>query len=128
MTKKLYDPKLRLAMREFDHICKKYDCMGIALLVSPTHSEFANRVEASWSVMRREPNGQIRFRAKKEDFKSKEDQHFHVESTVHGVTSIINWSRQTYGAWDELLAQLQTRMKIFYSIWDQPDSVPGDGK
>lgn len=125
---KLYDPKLREAAAEFTKLCEKYDCMAVTLFVSPTHAEFVNHFNPSWSVMKLEsPNG-LRFRSKKEDFSSKEEQHEKTEATAHGVTSIVEWSRKTNEAWANILNQLSKHMRILHSTWDEPDSVPGDGK
>lgn len=124
--KQKYDPKLREAMEEVRALCKKYDVMAAVLLVSQSHSEFGNILDPSWSVMRWEAQDRIRFRSKKEDFESKEAQHQATEATAHGVTSLVNWTRQQHVSWSGVLAQLQAHMKIFYSVWDKPDSVPGD--
>jgi hypothetical protein len=129
MSKSPYDPKLREAAEQFNAMCKKYDCMAVCLLVSPTHAEFVNVLDPSWSVMRPEGPAGIRFRSKKEDFNSKEEQHESTEATTHGVTSIVEWSRQTNRMWSGILSTLQKHMKIFYKTWaDEPDSIPGDGK
>ncbi|HTL13092.1 MAG TPA: hypothetical protein VL588_11415 [Bdellovibrionota bacterium] len=127
-----YDPKLREAMLEFRALCAKYDCMGAILLVSRTHAEFGNVIDPTWSVMHfeKDPEGggrmAVRFRSKKEDFPSKEAQHEATEATAHGVTSIMNWARQTHDMWASLLTELQKHMKVFFTVWDEPDSVPGD--
>lgn len=126
--KKPYDPKLREAADEFRAICKKYDCMAACLFVSPSHAEFVNELSPSWSVMKYEGEKQIRFRSKKEDFPSREAQHHATEATAHGITSIVNWTRQQNAAWSGILLQLQQKAKIFYGVWNKPDSVPGDGQ
>ncbi len=125
---KPYDPKLREAAEDFKALCLKYDCMGVVLFVSPTHSEFVNELSPTWSVMHKEGEHGIRFRSKKADFPSKDAQHFATESTTHGVTSIVEWTRMTNNAWSGILSKLREHMKIMHSVWDRPDSVPGDGK
>lgn len=124
---KPYDPKLREAAEEFAVLCAKYDCMGICLFVSPTHAEYVNEMSPSWSVMKREGQG-FRFRSKRADFPSKEAQHEVTEATTHGVTSIVNWTRQQHAAWSGILGKLMEHMTIAYGVWDKPDSVPGDGQ
>lgn len=129
--KKPYDPKLREAAEEFKAICEKYDCIGACLFVSPTHSEFVNELKTSWSVLRFEPTDQgvaIRMRSKRDDFPSKEAQRFATDSTVHAVTSIIEWSRQTHDNWQELLKLIRTKMTVLYSAWGEPDSIPTTGE
>lgn len=123
-----YDPKLRKAAEEFNLLCQKYDCVGVCLFVSPTHSEFVNHFSPSWSVMKMEGDDRLRFRSKKEDFPSDEDQKFATESTVHAVTSILEWSVLLHETWAKLLLHLRGHMTILHSAWGEPDSVPGDGK
>jgi hypothetical protein len=125
---KPYDPKLREAAEEFELLCKRYDVVGVCLFVSPTHSEFVNELSPSWSIMKIEDNRIIRFRSKRAEFPSKEAQYQATNATAHAVTSVVNWSRQTHGMWGNILYQLQSHIKIFYSIWDKPDSTPGDGQ
>ena len=123
-----YDPKLREAAEEFKALCTKYDCAGVVLFVSPTHSEFVNHVGPSWSVVKFElPNG-LRFRSKREDFPSKEAQRFATESTAHMLTSIVEWSRVLNASMTSVIKQLQGKMQILWSAWGYPDSYPGDGK
>lgn len=124
---KNYDPRLREAAQEFDAICRKYDCIGVALLVSPTHSEYLNNLEASWSLMRLD-GSYLRMRSKREDFTSKVAQDTATAATAHAITSIFEWSRRTHNHMCELLKMLQKHMRIGWKVWgDQPDSYPGDG-
>lgn len=122
-----YDPKLREAAEEFKAICKKYDCAGFVLFVSPTHSEFVNHFSPSWSVARLEGHG-VRFRAKAEELGSAEARNQAVLATTHMFTSAIEWSRQTNEVMRSIVQQLGRHIKIAWSTWDEPDSVPGDGK
>lgn len=127
-TKKPYDPKLREAALEFEQLCKRYDCVGVALFVSKTHSEFINYLSPTWSVMKLEPPNGLRFRSKKEDFKSKEEQHENTNATAHALTSIVEWSRQINDVTRSILQQISKHMAVVWSTWDKPDSTPGDGK
>jgi hypothetical protein len=70
----------------------------------------------------------MRFRSKREDFPTKEAQHFATESSTHLLTSIVEWSRQLNDSTRGVLMQLAEYMKIGWSVWGKPDSVPGDGK
>ncbi|TXG77594.1 hypothetical protein E6Q11_02375 [Candidatus Dojkabacteria bacterium] len=124
--KKPYDPKLREIAVEFENLCEKYDVAASCLFVSPTHSEFVNHISPTWSVMRLQ-DGMIRFRSKAEDFPSKEIQHERTEATAHVLTSILEWSRQTNETMRSVLQQLGKHMKIAWSVWNEPDSTPGDG-
>lgn len=123
-----YDLSLRDAAEDFKSICREYDCMGIVLFVSPRHAEFVNHISPSWSLMRHDGNESIRFRSKREDFGSKEEQDLATLATTHGVCSIVEWSRITFEAWQGVLTQLREHMTILHRTWEKPDSVPGDGK
>ena len=128
---KPYDPKLREVSAEFKALCKKYDCMGSVLFVSPTHAEFINELSPTWSVMKIELDDgvpRVRFRSKRADFPSKEIQNQRTNATVHGVTSIIEWSRMNLKSWSSILDALRPHMTVLHSAWGDPDSVPGDGK
>jgi hypothetical protein len=88
------------------------------LLVSPTHSEYLFHIEASWSVMKFEPGGRMRFRSKREDFKTKEQQHEMTEGSVHALTSFVQFGRMCQANMEGILDQLRKHMKIAYSVWD----------
>jgi hypothetical protein len=118
---KNFDPKLKQAIKEFDAICRKYDCMGSALFVSPTHAEFRNVIDSTWSLMKYELPDRVRFRSKKTDFKDEREQHAATEATVHGVTSLINWHQGSLDIWNRLLLILRDHMQIIYRIWDLSD-------
>lgn len=130
---KPYDPKLRKAAEEFTALCKKYDCVGSAIFVSPTHAEFVHQLEPTWSVMRIEPQDDggagIRFRSKAQDFDSKEAQEAHTAASAHAVTTLLQHSERSYGLWRGLLEKMQEQMTVLYRTWgSKPDSVPGDGQ
>lgn len=131
---KHYDPKLREAAEEFKALCKKYDCMAVTLLVSPTHAEFVNHISPTWSLMRfeipleRNSYAAIRFRSKRADFPTKEAQDAATLATTHGVTSIVEWSRMIHTNWTQLLDMLRQHMVVLHKAWGRPDSVPGDGQ
>lgn len=127
--KKPYDPKLREAALEFEALCKKYDCMGSALFSSPTHSEYINYFQTSWSVISLESPTQLRLRSKLEDFGGdKAAQKKATESTLHALTSLVEWSRKTHEAYQSVIHQVGKHMRILWKTWDTPDSIPGDGK
>lgn len=128
--KPLYDPKLRDAAEEFKAICKKYDCIGVVLFVSPTNSEFVNNIHASWSAMSIEPdNHSVRIRCKREDFASHEDQKKVVDATSHALTSIYEWTRLANQDFFKVICLVREKWKFLWKAWDcVPDSIPGDGK
>lgn len=125
--KQPYDPKLRECAEEFKALCKKYDCAGVVLFVSPTHCEFVNEIAPKWGVVTLEEPG-IRFRSKREDFASKEEQEAATLASSHMLTSILEWSRMLDQNFTSVLNQLSQKMHILWSAWDRPDSIPGDGK
>ena len=133
--KKPYDPKLRAAMEDIKAVLRKHDVMGLAILASPTHSEFLCDPQATWSVAKIEaaPEGghAIRFRSKRDDFPSREAQHAATEATVHGIES-FHWLCFKLGEqMGQLVQVLRTKMTILTNVgglMGEPDSVPGDGK
>lgn len=122
-----YDPILKEAAEEFKELCKKYDIFGVTLLVSSSHAEFIHRIDPSWSCMKvdSEIKGGIGiiFKSKLEDFDSKEDQHEATESTIHALTSIVEWSRQMNNNFQKMLVDLSNHMRIAWKPWKDPDSV-----
>jgi hypothetical protein len=125
--KQPYDPKLREAAEEFKTLCRKYDCAGFVLFVSPTHSEFVNHFGPTWSVVTPQGEHGVRFRSKREDWPTKEAQDAATEASAHMLTSVVEWSRQVNTGMRSVLEQLSKVMRIAWSAWDKPDSVPGDG-
>jgi hypothetical protein len=125
---KPYDTKLRQAAVEFRALCQKYDCAGFVLFVSPTHSEYVHHFSPSWSVAKIEGPDRLRFRSKREDFVSKEEQDQKTGATAHMLTSFLEWSRNAHGQMASVLTQLCEHMNIKWTPWTVPDSVPGDGK
>jgi hypothetical protein len=123
-----YDPKLREAAEDFKALCEKYDCAGIVLFVSPTHSEFVNHISPSWSLVKFEAPDRMRFRSKREDFPSKEAQHQATEATTHILTSTAEWARRLQSTMMSVLEQLKPHMRVMWTAWGEPDSYPGDGK
>jgi hypothetical protein len=116
------DPKLKEAMEEIKVILKKHDCLGTILLCSPTHTEYLFHIASSWSVMKFERIDNntvhvIRFRSKKEDFASEADQHFATESTVHFLTSTLQFGQMIQKNMEGMLKELRTKMKIAYQVW-----------
>lgn len=114
-----FDPELKKAMLEVQDILRKYDCAASIILISPTHSEFLYHVETSWSVMKMEGPGYIRFKSKKDDFATKADQHAATEASVHMLTTFLQFGRKSASIFGGLIEQLGHHMKIAYEVWDK---------
>jgi hypothetical protein len=112
-----FDPELKAAMEEIKPILEKYDCMASMVLISPTHSEFLYHLTTSWSVMKLESES-LRFRSKKEDWPSVEIQNEATQSSVHALTTIIEWTRKTNSAFRSIVEQLGKHMKIAWETWE----------
>lgn len=116
------DPKLLEAMEKIKAILTEHDCMAAVVLVSPTHSEFLNHFNASWSVLRFEDQGDgtlgLRFRSKREDWPTKEAQTKATEASTHALTTIIEWTRKTHDAFRGVVVQLGKHMKIAWETWE----------
>lgn len=119
-----FDPQLREAAEEFKTICRKYDCAGVVLFVSPTHAEFVNHLHPTWSVARLERPNELRFRTMRADFPSKEEQDRCTNATMHMLTSTIEWSRQVNEMFRSIVAQLGRHMRVGWKTWGDPDSLP----
>lgn len=129
METKPYDPRLREAAEEFNTLCKKYDCMGTVLFSSRTHSEFSTYLDASWSVFSVEEPGKIRFRSKIEDFGGdREAQKAATEDSLHALTSVVEWSRKINESYRFILKEVGKHVRVMWTAWGAPDSIPGDGK
>jgi hypothetical protein len=119
-----HDPKLKEAAEEIKAILNKHDIMGSMLLVSPSHVEYLFHLNASWSVMRFEPvpdNSSrtfLRFRSKKADFPDKKTQDFHTNSTIHAVTSFLQFGKMTQKNMEEMLALIRKHATVVYETWD----------
>lgn len=116
MGEQKFDPKLKEAAEEIKVILRKYDCNASMLLVSPSHCEYLFHIDSSWSVMKYENQG-IRFRSKKEDFASKAEQNYATESTVHFITSSLQFGGLVQKNMNELLAGLRKYMQIVHTVW-----------
>lgn len=66
-----YSPKLKKAAEEIKEILLKYDIAANVVLHTPSHSEYLLHITPSYSCAWLE-NGNIRFRAKKEDYNGSE--------------------------------------------------------
>lgn len=116
------DPKLKAAMDEIKPILEKYDVMAAMILVSPTHSEFLNSFNTTWSVMGFEEDADgalnIRFRSKRGDWPTKEAQDAATLASTHALTTVVEWSRKTNDAFRSVIAQLGKHMKIAWETWE----------
>lgn len=115
------DPKLKEAIEEIKATLRKYDAMGAVILVSPSHSEYLNHIQASWSAMSfEEKDGSqgIRFKSKRADYPSKEAQEFATSSSCHALTTIVEWTRKTHDAYRSVLKQLNKHMTIVWETWE----------
>lgn len=110
------DPKLKVAMAEIAAIIKKHDIAGHVSLVSPTNSEFRFELEPSWSCIKVEKNGDgsatIRFRSKREEFRSAEEQHEITEKSVWMLLAVKDLAAQTFLQIEGIEAQLKKHMQI----------------
>jgi hypothetical protein len=118
MNKTAFDPKLKQAVEEIKIVLKKYDCNASIILVSPSHAEYLFHIDSSWSVMKFE-DGQnaIRFRSKKDDFPSKEAQIFANQSTMHYLTSSLQFGLMCQKNMDTMLNELKKFMIIAWEVW-----------
>jgi hypothetical protein len=106
------DPKLKTAMAEIFTILKRHDLGGTVTLVSPTHSEFRVREDPSWSCCTIENESEVRFQARRADFKTKEEWHRTIQLTAHLVAQIRDFAGVTFKAFDVMYNELDRRIGI----------------
>lgn len=115
-TGQKFDPKMKEAMAEIKAVIKKYDCAAFVLLNSPIASEFINDITPSWSVMRFDQSEKgepaIRFRSKKGDFKTKEEQDYCTDRTVNFLYRFVEMMAHHFLAYEKLISQLKEHMEI----------------
>lgn len=107
-----HDPKLKIAMAEIFGILQKHDIGAAITLVSTTHAEFRFREDPSWSCAKIEDSNTVRFRARRADFKTAEQQFETIELTVHLLAQVRDIAANTFGAFDEMFRRLDKILKI----------------
>lgn len=106
------DPVLKQAMAEIRAIMNHHDIGGAVTLVSPTHSEFYYHLTPSWSACYFPTSNELRFRAKKEDFKTEAEQERCVTLTVHMVCQIRDIAAQNFTQMEQVIDRLGEHYKI----------------
>jgi hypothetical protein len=108
-----YDPKLKEAMLEIQEILDKHKIGGNIALTSQSHSEFLYHFP-EWSVIQFDKNkpGEVRIRSKREDFKSKEEQHQMTRYSTHIVAQNRDLAGRSFEVFDTLFKELEKYFDI----------------
>lgn len=108
-----YSPKLKTAMERIKAVMKEYDLGGTVFLHTPGFSEYYNKFDPSYSLIRINGN-EVRFRAKlKEDFdgdKIKWQQG--ITDTVNLIMHSAEISHQTLTLAEGFMNQLKGKIDI----------------
>ena len=62
----------------------------------------------------------MRFRSKREDFNTKEEQQQKTEKTVHALTSFVQYGRMCQSNMEDILNHLRKYMTVAYEVWKDP--------
>lgn len=95
-----FDPKLKEAISEIVAICQKYDVAGFISLASKTHCEFRNQLP-TWSPVFFEGEN-LRFRAKRVDYATKEEHAKAVERGAWIVKNMKDMSALSFNNFDRI--------------------------
>lgn len=105
------DPNLKTAMAQIRAILNEHDIGGAVTLVSPTHCEFYFHLSPSWSICYF--NGpELRFRARRRDFTTAEEQQRCVELTVHLIHQIRDMNVQSFTQMERVIDMLKEHFDI----------------
>jgi len=100
----------RECMAEIVEVLKKYDMAGAVTIVTKTHVMSKYDFPA-WTTLTIVDNG-LRFRAKREDFPSREAQQKAIELSVHVLIEMRDMARDTVVAANRLLRYLANKLHI----------------
>ena len=101
------DPILKAAMEEIKPILKKYDCAAIVLLSSSDNMEFLYELSPTWSCAKLNSNGELRIRAKANEYPDKSMQKRTVEKTTgifFGFLDLLEKAKRDMSSVANLLA------------------------
>lgn len=85
-----YSPKLKRVMAEIEAILKKEDIAGLVVLHTPGHAELLTRLDPSYSCAKIESNGQLRIRAKAEDFGGDKEKRNEILRTTSNMFRLLS--------------------------------------
>lgn len=106
-----YDPDLKEAMLKIQEIMDEYKIGGSIALASKTHAEFLYYFP-KWSIVQIEKGSGVRIRSKREDFKSKEEQHQVNTESCHFVARIRDISGDAFMIFEDIFKQLDEHFGI----------------
>ena len=109
------DKRYRECVAEIVGVLKKYDMAGAITVVSKDRAMFKYHFP-TWSVIQLGED-HIRFRAKREDFPSKEAQHTAVELSTHIIMQMRDIAANTFAMMESIAGQLARQISHRAHIW-----------
>lgn len=124
-------PKLIAAARELEEVLHKHELMGMVFFASQERGGFVLHLSPPWSCVFM--NGdEIRIRAKREDFKTQDEQAKVITDAMHGMGTMLSSSRKVFEGVEGLMMMVRSRVKVRQRETDfrgkavkiQPDDPP----
>jgi hypothetical protein len=104
---------LKTVAAEIQALLEKHDLAGMIVLQAPDHLEFLKVLSPSWSVARlNEETGELRIRAKREEFPSAEEQKRCVEATIGMVLGFLGQAERDVEAFTMVAKLLGRHFEI----------------
>src|SRR5882724_6077941 len=88
------DQNLKLAMEEIKVMLRRHDCAAVVFLESKSHAEFLYHFSPTWSCVTLHEGGLCRFKSKREDYSSREEQHEVQEKSLGMLVSFGDLGRK----------------------------------
>jgi hypothetical protein len=119
------EQRLKDAMAEILPILKKHDCAAIVLLASEAHMEYLYEVCPSWACTKMEGEGQLRIRALRACYPSKEDHKKAVERTTGIFMGFLDLLKKAERDMQSVADLLSAQFEVTH--WTK-DETPGAAK
>jgi hypothetical protein len=125
MSEQFYmaDPAMESARTEIIEVLKKHDLMGAVMICGKERSGFFHEVSPSWScaTVQDKPDGsvEVRIKAKREDFKSLDEQRDVVSKTIGGFMGLLHVHKFVGQNLSSLLNMISNKFEIKHMASDQ---------
>lgn len=114
-----YSPKLKKAMQEIKDILNKHDIAGFVVLHTPGFSEFMNKVDPSYSILKLE-NQRVQFNAHSKHFGGdKEKRDIAAAATKNMIGHFMDVSAKQFMRYHEI----DKRIIEVYGKWDDTEGT-----
>lgn len=105
------DKKYRECMAEISAILTKYDMAGAMTVISKERAMFKYQFP-TWSCISLGSNGELRFKSKRADYASVEEQREHVNLSAHIILQMRDIAAQTFAMCEHIEGELKKKFDI----------------